>query len=337
MICYSPEDCWSGKLRELGAKVVSIKVDGSGTGVLSEAKLAYSIFKQLKRDKPNFLFNFTIKMNLYFGLSASILGIPYCNNVSGLGTAFIHEKVLYKIVQAFYGIANARCKKVFFQNVEDRDLFLSRGLVTESKQFLLPGSGVDTSRFIYSAPPRSGPFTFLMVARLIADKGVREFVDAARLLKAEYPNIRFILVGPSGVQNKTAISTSEIIEWQKEGIVEFPGPQDDILPWLHDCHVFVLPSYREGMPKTVIEAAAVGRPAIVSDVPGCRQSVIADDTGWLCSARSSESLAIVMKMVFERHQTEPGWLDACGYRASVRVRNEFSEDIVINAYLDCLK
>jgi len=174
---------------------------------------------------------------------------------------------------------------------------------------------------------------FLMISRLIADKGVREFVAAARFVKKSFPNVRFVLLGPNAVQNHSAIANEELTSWRQEGIVELPGATDDVRPWLKACHVLVLPSYREGMPRTVLEAASVGRPAIVTDVPGCRQSIVPGETGWLCNVRDPESLANQIIYVIENQNLIPEF----GDRAAERVCRKFSDQIVIDAYIECLQ
>lgn len=337
VICLAPEDEFSQRLRDLGARYVSVPMDAVGTHPLRELWLVWRMYRLLHRERPDFLFNFTVKMNLYFGLAARLLRIPYANNVSGLGTAFLHDGFLFRQVQRLYGWANRGARQVFFQNPEDRDLFLHKRLVSPDRVTLLPGSGVDVHRFARTPLPPNPPFTFLMIARLIADKGVREFVAASRQIHSRYPQARFVLIGPGGVRNRSAILATELERWREEGLVELPGAQDDVLPWLQQCHVLVLPSYREGMPRTVLEAAAVGRPAIVSDVPGCRQAIVPDRTGWLCEARSADSLANKMEAVLTHASRDPEWLEAFGCRAAERARAEFAEERVVEAYLDCLR
>ena len=231
-----------------------------------------------------------------------------------------------------YGYSNKRAARVFFQNADDKTHFIEQGLVPAHKAVLLPGSGINIDQFAQHPLP-GAPFTFLMVSRLIADKGVREFIAAAKIVKGAYPHTRFVLLGPSAVQNHSAIPSDELDLWSKERIVDLPGATDDVRPWLKECHVLVLPSYREGMPRTVLEAAALGRPAIVTDVPGCRQSIVPGVTGWLCEVRSSDSLARQMIHVIENQRVLPEFAD----KAAARVRREFSDEIVIEEYLKCLE
>ncbi|WP_282156484.1 glycosyltransferase family 4 protein [Vibrio diabolicus] len=333
VVCAAPKDSYSEKLEELGASFIAIPMIGKSTNPIYEMRSLFYIFRMLLRLKPFFVYNFTIKMNLYFGLLCRFLSIPYANNVSGLGTVFLHDKLIFKLVKKLYGFVNNGGKTVFFQNQEDHDLFVSAGLAITDKSTILPGSGVDVEHFNFHHLPEKGPFTFTMVARLIADKGIREYVAAARKVKQLYPDVHFILVGPSGISNKTAITDSEIEQWQREQVVEWVGEQADIKPWIINSHVFVLPSYREGMPKTVLEAAAIGRPAIVTDVPGCRQSIVNGRTGWLCQVKSADSLAETMMLVLATSSEELAF--KC-MEARKRVEHEFTEKIVIDHYLACL-
>jgi len=333
IVCCAPLDAYSEKLSALGATFVNLKVDGKSIGVLQELMSFLTIFSVLRQNRPVMVFNFTIKMNLYFGLWCRVLRIPYANNVSGLGTVFLHESWTHSLAKWLYGIANKGARTVFFQNTEDRQLFLDNGLVSASRAVLLPGSGVDTERFQYLPMPVDCEPVVLMVGRLIGDKGVREFASAAVLLRSRGSTARFLLVGAQGVSNRTAITEAEIAQWKSDGVLDYVGETDDVIPFLQQCHVLVLPSYREGMPRVVLEAASVGRPALVTDVPGCRQSVEVGKTGWLCEVANAESLAITLAHVLEMSIEE---LEEFGVRARKRVVAEFSESIVIEAYVNSL-
>ncbi|CAA0080607.1 N,N'-diacetylbacillosaminyl-diphospho-undecaprenol alpha-1,3-N-acetylgalactosaminyltransferase [BD1-7 clade bacterium] len=333
--CIAPLDEFSAKLEGIGATFVPIKLDGKSTGLLRELKAISSIYKTLKIIKPDFVFNFTIKINLYSGLVCRLLSVPYANNVSGLGTVFLHKGLIYSLAQKLYGVTNHRASRVFFQNSEDMDSFIKLNLVKADRTRLLPGSGIDIEHFSYTQmPDRVDAVVFIMIARLIADKGVREYVDASRKLIGRGVNVKCILVGPGGVSNKTAITDDEIARWEADGVVNCVGEQKDVIPWIQKAHVLVLPSYREGMPRTVLEAASIGRPAIVTDVPGCRQSIVDNETGWLCKVRDAEDLARVMAMVAAKPLSE---LEQAGCKARERIEKEFAESIVIEHYLDCLK
>jgi glycosyltransferase involved in cell wall biosynthesis len=334
VVAMAPPDSYATKLvEELGVTFVPLRLEGKGTRLVGEARSVLHLFGALRRLGPAFVFNFTVKANIYSGLACRLLGIPYSNNVSGLGTAFIHDSWLYRRVRSLYGFVNRGARCVFFQNQEDMALFRDRGLLKGTPTVLLPGSGMDTARFAFQALPEDVDFTFVMVARLIADKGVREYVAAAERVARTRPGTRFVLIGPQGVSNSSAIDDAEVAEWRRTGVVEYVGEQDDVRPWLAKSHVLVLPSYREGMPRTVLEAASMGRPAIVTDVPGCRQAVVDGETGWLCQVRDPESLAACMTACLDMSYDQ---LAEAGRAARRRIENEFDERIVIQAALDCL-
>ena len=330
----SPEDDYSERLvNELGAEHIPLPLNGKGTGPLQELRSVRFIWKTLRRHRPSFVFNFTVKMNIYSGLVCALLQIPFSNNISGLGTAFIHDSWLFRRVRQVYGQVNRKAQHLFFQNEEDLLVFRNSGLLGETPLTLLPGSGVDLQRFQATPLPEKRQKTFLMIARLLGDKGVREYAAAASLLKKQGVDARFLLLGQLGVSNRTAITAEEVEAWQAEGALDYLGETDDVRPYIQESHVLVLPSYREGMPRTVLEAAAMGRPSIVTDVPGCRHAIEPGVTGWLCEVRSAESLAEQLRMVVEVDARE---LQKAGDEARRRMEAQFSEERVVQAYLDCL-
>lgn len=335
VVALAPRDAYSARLvDELGIEFVALPLDGKGTGLLGEARSLLFVAWVLLRRRPRFVFNFTVKANIYSGLMCRLLRIPYANNVSGLGTAFLHDSWVLRRARSVYGLANRGARRVFLQNREDLALFRERGLLGSVPVTLLPGSGVDVNRFaVVPLPDAAAPFTFVMVGRLLGDKGVREYVEAARRVRARFPQARFWLIGPAGISNRTAIPAQELAAWQEEGVVEYLGEQADVRPWLQEAHVLVLPSYREGMPRTVLEAAAVGRPAIVSDVPGCREAVLPGETGWLCAVRDTTDLARAMEACLKLPADE---LEAVGQAARRRVESEFDERLVVEAAMACL-
>lgn len=334
VICLSPQDDFSQRLvDELGAEHIALPLDGKSTGAVQELRSLRFIWAVMRRYRPDFVFNFTVKMNIYCGLVCALQRVSFANNISGLGTAFIHDSWLFRRVRQVYGLVNRRAQRLFFQNEEDLGVFRGKRLLGDTPYTLLPGSGVDLQRFQASPLPKGGPFTFIMIARLLGDKGVREYAEACRQLKAEGLNLRCLLVGPLGVSNRTAISEEEVHQWQAESTVEYLGVTDDVRPLIEQAHVLVLPSYREGMPRTVLEAAAMGRPAIVTDVPGCRQAIDTGVTGWLCDVRSAASLAAQMQHVMSLDASD---LQRAGSAARMRMESHFSEERVVNAYLACL-
>ena len=335
VVCLSPDDPYSKRLEsELGAEHRSLGLEGKSTSLVAELRSLIHTWRVLWQEAPDMVFNFTVKMNVYCGLVCAIRSIPFANNVSGLGTAFLHESWLFRRVRQLYGFVNRRARHLFFQNEEDLAEFRRRGLLGDTAHTLLPGSGVDLSRFRLEPMPEEKPTTFILIGRLLGDKGVREYARASEILLKRGVDVRCLLLGPQGTSNRTAILKDEVAGWEASGAIEYLGQVDDVRPMISESHVLVLPSYREGMPRTVLEAAAMGRPAIVSDVPGCRHAIVENVTGWLCEVRSAESLARVMIRVANLRSQD---LRSAGLDARAHVERHFGESVVVDAYMACLQ
>jgi glycosyltransferase involved in cell wall biosynthesis len=321
------------RIAELGVEWLTVPIDRSGMNPLADLRLIARYHRLLKRIRPAAFLGFTIKPNIYGAIAARSLGIPVIANVSGLGTAFIKRGPLLALVTRLYRFALGRAAVVFFQNPEDLELFLERGIVRAGQARLIPGSGVDPERFA-PAPLPEGPPVFLLIARLLGDKGVREFAAAARILRAKLPEARFQLLGPLDEGNRTAIARSELDRWVDAGDVEYLGETGDVRPLVAAATAIVLPSYREGLPRTLLEAGAMERPLIATDVPGCRHVVADGVNGFLCRARDAESLASAMRRLA---QLDLARMRAMGAESRRKVVSEYSEAAVFRAYLDALE
>lgn len=311
-----------------------IAIDRSGINPLRDAALVLAYRRLLARTRPAAYLSFTIKPNIYGAIAARMVGVPSIPNVSGLGTAFLRGGGFARFVSALYRIAFARCPVVFFQNPDDRDLFISRAIVRPDQARVLPGSGIDLERFAPVAGKDDGPPTFLLVARLLGDKGVREYVAAARLLRLSLPAARFRLLGPLDDGNRSAITRAELDAWEAEGAIDYLGEADDVRPAIAAATAVVLPSYREGLPRTLLEAAAMGKPLVATDVPGCREVVSDGVNGTLCAARDAESLAQAMLRIAA---LDPGHRAEMGRQSRKMVQERYSESLVVAAYLDVLR
>ena len=319
--------------RQHGVEAVEIPVDRSGLNPLRDARLFIDYLRMFHRYAPDFYLCYTAKPNIYGSLAARVAGVSSLPNVSGLGTAFISHGPLSRFVGLLYRLAFRGCPIVFFQNPDDRDLFLARGIITSRQAQLLPGSGVDLDRFAVAPPLEAGPPRFLFVGRLLGDKGVREFVEAARLLKTRQPSWRFQLLGALDEGNRSGIGASELQQWVRQGIVEYLGHADDVRYHIAAATAVALPSYREGLPRSLLEGAAMGRPLVASDVPGNRQLIEHGVNGLLCEARNAQSLAEAILQI--------GMMDAdqrtrMGLAARKLVERSYSDELVIQAYLDAL-
>jgi len=320
------------RMRRMGVRRIVVDMDRSGLNPFKDLRLLLRYRQLLAELRPAAYLGFTIKPNIYGAIAARLCGVPAIPNISGLGTVFIRGGLLGSLVSSLYRFGLAKAPVVFFQNADDLGEFVGRNLVRRDQARLLAGSGIDLDRFA-PAPMPSGPLKFLLIARLLGDKGVREFIDAARLLRREGSNSCFQLLGPLDPANRTGIAGSELEGWIAEDTVEYLGETDDVRPFIAGSHVVVLPSYREGLPRSLLEAAAMGRPLVATDVPGCRHVVEDGVNGVLCAVRDAASLADAMRRM---ERMPAGRRAAMGHAARARVQAEFSETRVIQAYLDAL-
>lgn len=327
----APEDEYSQRLTEWGVDFRPIRIDQKGMSPLRDLRLLRDYRSALRALRPDVFLGYTIKPNIYGSLAAQSLGIPVINNVSGLGTAFLGSGLLTRAASALYRAAFKRSSTVFFQNKDDRALFLQKHLVAPRQARLLPGSGVDLAFFAPSDAPRApGPFSFLFIGRLLWDKGVREFIDAARLVRRQFPEARFALLGFVDSANRTAVGRAELDSWVGEGLVEYLGASDDVRPHILRADCVVLPSYREGLPRALLEGAAMAKPLIATDVPGCRDVVRQGENGLLCAVRDSNALARAMMQMISMTEAERAHI---GRRGRAHVEANFDQRLVSELYL----
>jgi glycosyltransferase involved in cell wall biosynthesis len=332
-IAVAPADAaGSGALESLGAEFHSVRIDRSGVNPVADLRLLGEYRRLLAALRPAAYLGFTIKPNIYGSIAARQSGIPSIATVSGLGTAFIRSGPLQTVVTGLYRFAFRNAATVFFQNQDDRSLFVKRRLVCAAQARVIPGLGIDLDRFGPAALP-AGPPIFLLIARLLRDKGVAEFVEGARMLRLRLPGARFQLLGPIDHDNRTAITSGELAGWVEEGVVEYLGATDDVRPFIAGASAIVLPSYREGMPRALLEGAAMGRPLIAADVAGCRDVVEDGVNGYLHEVRDAASLADAMERLANLPSAQRS---AMGAAARRKVQQRFSDEIVVREYLDLL-
>ena len=332
----APADEAGAAIRALGMQLIPIRIDSSGTSMLRDARLLIAYRQALKALRPAAFLGFTVKPNIYGSLAAAGLGIRIVNNISGLGTAFLRGGPLGWAVRRLYRLALRKSARVFFQNPDDLTLFVAGGLVREDQAQLIPGSGIDLEYFRPSAtasdPGRQ--FRFLFVGRLLRDKGLAEYAEAARLLRPRWPHVEFAILGFAGSDNRSAVPIAEIKRWEAEGIVSYLGETEDVRPFIAEADCVVLPSYREGLPRTLLEASAMATPMVATDVAGCREIVRDGETGFLCAAQSAESLAEAMDAMLRLSAEDRAVM---GARARRRVEQHFDQARVAEAYLEALR
>lgn len=333
VVALAPPDDYSGRFAGLGVDYVPIEIDKQGVSPARDLGLLWRYRQALKAIGPSVYLGYTAKPNIYGSLAAHSLGIPVINNVAGLGTAFIKQGLLTRIVSSLYRLAFRRSATVFFQNRDDMDMFVGAGTVTASQARLLPGSGIDLQHFRPDPAGGShdGGFRFLLIARLLWDKGVREYVEAARLVRAEAPHAVFQMLGFLDVANRTAVPRADVEAWAAEGLIDYLGTSDDVRPAIAAADAIVLPSYREGLPRVLLEGAAMAKPLIATDVPGCRHVVEDNVNGYLCVAREAGSLAEAMLKLIRLSEAGRA---AMGRAARAKVEEEYSEEIMVDRYLE---
>lgn len=292
------------RLREIGATPYSICIERAGMNPVSDLKSLILLCKLIRSVRPNIVLAYTVKPVVWGGLAARFFrDVQYFALITGLGYAFTgnalgRRAVARSFARLLYRVGLARARGVIFQNPDDAKEFAERGLLPSKLQpWIVSGSGVDTERYSV-APLPSGPIRFLLIARLLWDKGVQEYIDAAKLMNKNYPEVECHLVGPID-NSPNAICRAEIDAWVAEGHVTWHGEQEDVRPYIEAAHVYVLPSYREGTPRSVIEAMSMGRPIITTDAPGCRETVIHGVNGFLVPIGDPVALAKSMRKFIE--------------------------------------
>lgn len=326
----APPDESVQKLEELGCRCIPLAMSPAGLNPAEGVRLAMTFRRVFQQERPDVILSYTIKNNIFGAFAAKPLGIPFIPNITGLGTAFLSGRALEAVARFLYRNAFRNLPAIFFQNKDDRDLFIRLGLLTQEQTRILPGSGINLDHFAPAdAPHSSEAVTFLMIARLLRDKGAVEFVDAARKIRARLPNTRFQMLGALGADNVSAIDAQTLNGWVAEGAIEYLGTCTDVRPHIASADCVVLPSYREGAPRTLIEAAAMARPVIATDVPGCRAVVERDVSGFLCEARSADSLAAAMRRFIDLNHEERA---AMGRAGRSLMERQFDEAFIVASY-----
>ena len=321
VIILAPQDDFTQSLVEVGCEFIPLKMSAATSRILSQFHVFYQYWKKFRRLKPDMVFGFTIKNNILGALAARVTGIVFIPNITGLGTAFLSGKLLGVVAEGLYKLAFKGVPLVFFQNSDDMAMFRNRKLISsETAAVVLPGSGIDLEEFGFCAFNSDGPFTFLMVSRLTTEKGVLEFVDASKIVMSKGYDIKCLLLGGIPKGNRKSIRQETIGTWVQNEIIEYITHQEDVRPYLQQAHFVVLPSYREGAPKSLIEAAAMGRPVISTDVPGCREVVEHNFNGYLCAPKSASSLASAMEKMLNAGCSE--W-SRMGRNGRHKIENKF--------------
>lgn len=293
------------ELAKRGVTYQPVHLSRTGANPIHDLLTIVQFYRAWRRLQPDLVLAYTIKPIVYGLIAARLAGVRRrFAMITGLGTGLAEAdglggRLRKALAMFLYKRGLHGAEAVLFQNHDNQVFFETHGLVdSDQRRVLIDGSGVNLERFSYSKPDVTRP-TFLMIARLLIDKGVREYAKAARQVKAKHPEARFLLVGPTD-QNPMALPMAELAAWQREGVVEYLGGTDDVRPHLRTCTTYVLPSYHEGLPRSTLEAMAMGRAVITTDVPGCRETVEHDENGLLVPVRDADALASAMVEVLKQ-------------------------------------
>ena len=315
-----------------GFRLISLKeFRRGGLRPWSEWSSVRELVRIYRAEKPDILFHAALKPVLYGSLAARMCGLScMVNSVTGLGYIFISDHLKAKCLRVFVRLAfslllNRKRSRLIVQNRDDMELFSASGLVQSNRICLIRGSGVDINRFKPTPEPESTEIVMILVARMLWDKGIAEFVEAIRLLKQQALPIRALLVGFSDKENQACIPESQLHAWQQDGLVEWLGKRDDVPSIMAGSNIVVLPSYREGLPKSLLEAAASGRAIVATDVPGCREIVRHGINGLLVPPKDADALASALKKLLGNGKMR----QQLGEAGRDMVEQDFSEDIVV--------
>ena len=329
VIISAPQGNFLPELKDMGCKHIETVISRHGTNPFTDFSLYLKYKSIIHETRPDIVFTYTIKPNIYGGLACQKAGVPYLANVTGLGTSIENGGLLSRISLFLYklGLKGAKC--VFFQNEKNQQIFLQKTIVPKEKAQLIPGSGVNLNHFTFEQYPSDETgIGFLFIGRIMKDKGIDELIEASRKIKVEYPNVTVGIIGSYDGNYETVISKAA-----REGVIVFHGYQHDVRPFIKQSHCVVLPSYHEGMANVLLEASATGRPVISTDVPGCKETFEEGETGFGCKAKDADSLYQAMVRFI---RLEPEKRAEMGTKARKRVEQLFSRKIVIQKYLEML-
>lgn len=323
------------QVEKTGLKVINI---GSGNlNPIKVSKYIFHLYSALKQLKPDVCLTFSIRPAIWGNFITRFLQIPTITNITGVGPLFTSKNLAYRVARSIYKDALKKTKKVFFQNFDDMHLFIKNKFVRKEIAERIPGSGVDFHKFSPQISKEKDPeiFIFLFIGRLIKDKGIFEFVEAARIINKKYPSVLFNVIGPFWHQNlkSNTISKLELRIWIEEGIIDYEGEKKDVRKYIAKADCIVLPSYREGTSNILLEAASMEKPAITSDVTGCREIVEDNITGFLCKVRDGKDLADKMEKMLLLSSEERS---AMGQKARQKIIKEYDKEIVLCAYLKAI-
>jgi len=335
IFCIPFDRKYSEKLLSL-FKCYDISLNANSINPLLDIKLIFNLKKIYDIERPEIVCTFTSKANIYGALAAKYSNAKIISNITGLGSEFIKQSFVSSIMLQLYRISMKYSSLIFFQNQFDKRLFLDKKIADKSQAKLIPGSGVDIKKFKLSNKKESKKIVFLFIGRVLKDKGVNELINAIKIVNNEINKefVEFQVLGSVTSQNSSSINLSTVKKWSSMGLINYLGESDEVISYIRKCDCIVLPSYREGMPRTILEGFAMGRPAIVSDVPGCNEIVDHGINGLICKPFSAVDLAEKIKTMFYLSEKERITL---GNNARKKIEKSYNEVIVFKKYLSSIE
>lgn len=339
VLIVAPRDNYSAKLLAEGVSFESVRMNNYGTNVFADFNTLRQLRRIYKKHQPDFIFHYTIKPNVYGSIASALCRIPSIAITTGLGHFIAYRNPLVRLGSFhLYRLAAFLSEQVWFLNQDDKNIFIQKRILSEKKTFLLPGEGIDIQRFkpdhFGQQISTSKPLVFLYAGRVLWDKGVKEYVEAAQQVKRRYPDAVFQILGFIDPNNPNAVPFHQIEKWNKAGIIQYLGETDDVRPFIQDADCLVFPSfYREGMSRILLEAASMACPIITTDNVGCREVVEHGVNGYLCRPRESSDLARRIKQLIK---LSPKDRFLMGLNGRKKVIQEFDETRIIKYYVDTL-
>jgi Glycosyltransferase len=337
VLVMAPDDEYSSCLQQNGCRFIPIQFNNKTESPLRD----WQFYRQLKalyhKHKPDFIFHYVAKPNIYGSLAAASVGIPSVAVITGLGYPFARKNLLYRIVKQLYKVALRKTREVWFLNNEDAGVFINEKIVNIEKVKVLPGEGVNTGFFTAhqaSHKKDNSPFTFLMSTRLLKSKGIYLYADAARILKKKNYHVRFELIGFFEQAHPDSIGQDDLDRWDREGLIHYAGFAKDVRPFLQKADCFVFPSfYNEGVPRCLMEAASMELPIVTSNNRGCKEVVVNNKTGFLCNVHDPFDLADKMEKLINMPAEER---QKMGKNGRALVISKFNVRKVVEEYISTL-
>lgn len=335
VIAIAPADEYVDKIKETGCSFVPLqRLERKGTNPVKDMRLTHELYRIYKKEGVQLALHYTIKPNIYGTFAASFAGVKTICTVTGLGYSFLSDNWISRLAQNLYKMAFNRAALVAFQNDDDRQLFIAQKLVKPEKTMLIRGSGIRSDYFMPIPKTESSEsFIFLFVGRLLLDKGIREFMEAAETVKSQFPQAEFWIVGALDTDNPSCIDSALVVDAQQKGILRYFGPSDEVREFMRNADVVVLPSYREGLPRVMLEAISMAKPIITTDAAGCRDTVIDGKNGFMVPVRDAIALGDAMKKMLESDEKSLSEMGAAGRALALQ---EFDEKAIVGRYLEII-